>query len=216
MFCGGAGLRRHLAPVHERLRARLAPQEHVFGDCHVRRESKFLVNRDDAKLVGIMRRGGRDQLASEGDRAGVRRLRPGQDFQKRRLAGSIFTEEGVDLAGRDLEIDIVERQRAGKTLGDAGHSQQRIGHPYMPLTDYGRCARIAVYPPAWESPGIASGGSAQPWPRAFRQVYLSSFSRSAWFKLSLVMAIGVSSVTFWTGFVPSRRKATRALSAPVV
>ncbi len=51
-----------------------------------------------------------------------------QDLDQGGLPGSVFADEGVDLTGRDLEIDIVERVHAGKPHSDSRHAQQRFGH----------------------------------------------------------------------------------------
>ena len=59
------------APVDEEPRARLAADEDVLGDRHVRGERELLVDRDDAELSA--RRAGsrqRHRLAGEVDRAG--------------------------------------------------------------------------------------------------------------------------------------------------
>ena len=65
------------------------------------------------------------RLAGECDGPGIGRLRAGQDLQKRRLAGAILAEEGVDLGGAHFEVDGLERAHAGKGLGNPLHAQKR-------------------------------------------------------------------------------------------
>ena len=75
----GARLSRHLAPVHETGRARLAADEDVLGDRHVRGEREFLVDRDDAERAA--HRAGcvnATALAVKLDRAAIRPLGAGQ------------------------------------------------------------------------------------------------------------------------------------------
>ena len=43
------------------------------------------------------------------DLAGGRDFEPGQHHQRRRLAGAGGTEQGDELAGRDVERDVVDR-----------------------------------------------------------------------------------------------------------
>ena len=46
----------------------------------------------------------------------VRRIGAGNDINQRRLAGTVFAEQHMDLAMRQIEIDAVQRLHAGKAL----------------------------------------------------------------------------------------------------
>ena len=48
-----------------------------------------------------------DGLAVEQDLALVRRRQPVEDVHQRRLAGAVLAEQGMDLAGPDVEVDPV-------------------------------------------------------------------------------------------------------------
>ena len=124
------GVRGHLAPIHERAQARLAADEDVLGDRHIGREGEFLIDRRDAEALSRMRRRKRDLLAGKRDRAFIRLLSARQDFQKARLAGSIFAEKRVNLAWSDFEIHIVERQNAGEAFADRRHVQRGSVHSF--------------------------------------------------------------------------------------
>ena len=50
-------------------------------------------------------------------------LRTRQDLDQGGLAGSVFAYECVDLAGSDLETDIVERAHARESHSDSRHAQ---------------------------------------------------------------------------------------------
>ena len=67
-------------------------------------------------------------LARDLDAAGIRPLGTGQDLEQRRLAGAVLAEQAVDLAGVEIERDVVQRLHAGVELGDPGDPQQRFGH----------------------------------------------------------------------------------------
>jgi hypothetical protein len=46
----------------------------------------------------------------------VWRVSAGDDVDQRRLAGTVFAKQHVDLAMRQIEVDAVQRLHAGKTL----------------------------------------------------------------------------------------------------
>jgi len=56
------------------------------------------------------------------------------DFQSRALAGSIRPKQTIDLAGGNLQIQLMHcddgapPQRSGKNLGNAGNSDSGISH----------------------------------------------------------------------------------------
>src|SRR5579863_7776149 len=41
----------------------------------------------------------------------------GQQIENRRLAGAVRPDHGVDLAPADLQVDLVDGEKAGKLLG---------------------------------------------------------------------------------------------------
>ena len=75
----------------------------------------------------------------EHHRAGVRLDHAGGDVHQRRLAGAVLAEQGVHLAGQNLERDVLQRGDAGEALGDAGHGQRR--------DDGGRFGGLGVHGP---------------------------------------------------------------------
>ena len=46
----------------------------------------------------------------------VWRVGAGNDVDQRRLAGTVFAEQHMDLAMRQIEVDAVQRLHAGKPL----------------------------------------------------------------------------------------------------
>ena len=64
-------------------------------------------------------------VAVEQDLALVGRGQPVEDVHERRLAGAVLAEQGVDLAGTDLEVDAVVGDDARVALRDAAHLERR-------------------------------------------------------------------------------------------
>ena len=114
-----------LAVADEEARARLAADEHILRHRHVGGEGEFLVDGDDAGLLGLLRGGEAHGLAVEFDRPLIGRLGAREDLEERRLAGTVLAEEGVDFRLAHLEVDGLERPHAGKGLGNPPHAQKR-------------------------------------------------------------------------------------------
>ena len=63
-------------------------------------------------------------LAVEQDLAVIGLGQPVEDVHERGLAGAVLAEQGVDLAGPDLEVDVVVGDDARIALGDAAHLER--------------------------------------------------------------------------------------------
>ena len=70
---------------------------------------------------------GRTGRSLKADFAGVRLVDARQDFYQRGLARAVLAEQRMDFAASDVEIDVVERERSGEALGEAGDVEQRFG-----------------------------------------------------------------------------------------
>jgi hypothetical protein len=170
------------SPAHEHPTAGLAADEHVLGYGEVGQKVELLVDGRNAQRLGLVRRRERARSAAHLDAPGIRRLGSSEDLEQSRLAGAVLPEQAMDFAGKQLERDVLQRLHAGIALGDPRHAQQRLGHARR------------------------STGPVRRRHRPFRSVsYFSSPSRSAWSKLSSVIAAGVSSMRSLSGFVPLRR-----------
>ena len=55
--------------------------------------------------------------------AGVGPMDAAEDLHQRRLARAVLADEPDDLAGRHVEVHAIERDDAGKSLGDRRHLQ---------------------------------------------------------------------------------------------
>ena len=80
----------------------------VLLERHVRVERVVL---EDHRDVALARRGEGHVGAVDEHAAGVGDLEAGDDAQRRRLAGAGRAEEGEELAGRDAEVDALQRAR---------------------------------------------------------------------------------------------------------
>ena len=93
----------------------------VLGDRHPLDEPQILVDEGDRQRI----RSGADRLSGIEDLAGVGFVHPRQDFDQRRLAGAVLSQERVDLAATDVEVDMIERKRPGEALDKPGHREHR-------------------------------------------------------------------------------------------
>ena len=55
---------------------------------------------------------GMDMTTAHEDVARVGLIKTGENFDERRLAGAVLTDEGVDFARHDRQVDTVQRERA--------------------------------------------------------------------------------------------------------
>jgi len=58
-------------------------------------------------------------LAAEQDGAGARRERAGQHVDERRLAGAVRADQRMDVALRDIHVELVQRVEAAEAFGQA-------------------------------------------------------------------------------------------------
>ena len=75
------------------------------------------------------RQAARDVSAEEADLARARRQRSGDQVEHGALAGAVGTDQADDLAGLDLEADIVDGDQAAEALDGAVDSEQRRTRP---------------------------------------------------------------------------------------
>ena len=74
-----------------------------------------------------------EDLPVHGERGtGIRLVVPREDLHEGGLAGPVLADEGVDLPGRDREVDLTEHRGRAERLGDvAGLQPHRRGHGYL-------------------------------------------------------------------------------------
>ena len=99
----------------------------VLENGHVAEQRVVL--EDEAHLALARVHAGRI-VAVKGDGAGIRRLKPGDDAQQRRLAGARRPEQRQQLAGFDPEIDAVDCDKFAEALRDAGQLDTHQAWPF--------------------------------------------------------------------------------------
>ena len=121
--CAIVSLRRlrHRLAVDDRQEAeqllhRLAAEEDVGADRQIVGQRQVLVDRLDAVVAGLLRRGERDALAVERDVALVIVEHAGDRLDQRRLAGAVVAGKRHDLAGMDVERDVARAWTPPKCL----------------------------------------------------------------------------------------------------
>ena len=115
---------RLLAVEEDRSGHRLLAEDDVLGDGQDRDEHEVLVDHADAAGDGVRGTGQVDLLAVEQDLALVGRGEAVEDVHEGGLAGAVLAEQGVDLAGPDLEVDVGVGNDARIALRDAAHLER--------------------------------------------------------------------------------------------
>ena len=82
-------------------------EQDVLGDGEDGYEHEVLVHHADAAADRVVGAIDLDRHAVEEDLTLVRHRHPVEDVHQRRLAGSVLAEQRVDLAGADVEADVV-------------------------------------------------------------------------------------------------------------
>ena len=116
---------------------RLVGQQHVLHDREIADQRDFLIGGLDVEPVGVPWRMDVCGAVEQSNLAGVRPAETAQDLDQRRLPRAILAEERVDLAARDGERDLVERNGRAERLAQAAGLDRRR------LTIHGRHPRAA-------------------------------------------------------------------------
>jgi hypothetical protein len=133
------------APVDQSESLRRIADRDIVGDRQVGNQREFLKDAHDAGLVG--RRG-----RSEFDLAPVKQHAPfiglddaRHDLDEGGFAGAVLAQNGVNLAGLDGQIRLLEGLDAAIALGGALHTEQR------------NCARLHPAPQKTSAAGDSRG-----------------------------------------------------------
>jgi hypothetical protein len=97
---------------------RLAAHEDVLRDREVGEERGLLVDHRDAGRAGGGRAVERHRLAVEQHAAGVGAVHTGEDLDQRRLARAVLADQGVRLAGAELEVRATQGGDRTEVLAD--------------------------------------------------------------------------------------------------
>ena len=115
----------HLAAIDEAPPVTVADED-VLGDGQVGKDHRFLI--DGRHGVGLRVEGAADVdgLPVDEDVADIGLDDAGHDLDQGGLARAILAQERIDLAGHQLERDIVEGLDLTEALGDPTHLKDRI------------------------------------------------------------------------------------------
>ena len=119
---GGAGAQG--APVDQPEPTRLAADQDVRRDVHLREQRQLLRHTGDAELLGAVRCQGAELLAAHLDAADVGGDHAGEDLDERRLAGAVLAEQGEHLAGADREVHAGEGVGGPESLRHAAQARR--------------------------------------------------------------------------------------------
>ncbi|EGE60673.1 hypothetical protein RHECNPAF_1360050 [Rhizobium etli CNPAF512] len=96
--------------------ARKGAGSNVFGNRQAGRQAQLLLNHGDAGRARCRRAEARDRLVVDKDGSAVRLQGAGQEIDQRRLAGAVFTEQGVNPARQKGDVDALQNGIAEKSL----------------------------------------------------------------------------------------------------
>ena len=99
-----------------------------FQHREMREQADVLERARDALERALRRARIHDRLALEQDLAGIGGENAGDEIEERRLAGAVRPDQRVDVAGRHLELEIVERVEAAEALGQPFDRKTRLRH----------------------------------------------------------------------------------------
>jgi hypothetical protein len=110
------------APAQRRI---VDGERDVLGDGQRLEQREMLERHADAQPSGEIGAGNADRAPLPANLAGIGMQHAIDDLDQRALAGAVLAEQGMDLAGQDLEIDAVVREAAREALDDALERQKR-------------------------------------------------------------------------------------------
>ena len=106
----------------------LAADEDILRHGEMGHQVEFLMDHADAEMLGGPGGGNLDFLALIKNAAGVFRIHTSEDFHQCGFTGAIFADQGMHLAGAQLEPALAERVNAGESLFDPFHRDENVTH----------------------------------------------------------------------------------------
>src|SRR6267142_1679414 len=100
---------------------------HVVHRAHVLEQADVLKRTGDAQLRGAVGLGTRDVAAFEDDLASCGHVHAGDAVEQGGLAGAVRSDQGKDLALRDVKAHLVDSGKAAETLDHALQGKNRLG-----------------------------------------------------------------------------------------
>ncbi len=107
---------------------RLRGQRDIVCGGEIEQQRGDLERARQAQRAAAIGRQMRDVAAGHGNTAGVRREMSRELADQRRLAGAVRADDGVQLALRDIERDMVGSKDAAEAAHQLVDVEQRISH----------------------------------------------------------------------------------------
>src|SRR6185312_18480 len=123
-----------------RARAAMAADQDVAAYRHGAKQREILERTADAERRDRMLWHADDRLSLEADVARLHGIEAGQAVEQGRLAGAVGADQPANLALRDVETDLIERNDTAETDGDAIDFQKR-GHGVVPVIGHNPACR---------------------------------------------------------------------------
>src|ERR1700722_18025676 len=105
------------------------PEQEVLEHCQTRDQSQMLVHEADAILSEFAGREGQRNICAANLQTAsrVRRVKPRQNFNERRLATTVLTKKAMHLTRSDLERSLIESLLAPEGLAQVPKPKRRVG-----------------------------------------------------------------------------------------
>ena len=107
--------------VHKRAVNRLPTDDHILRNCHNGGQHKMLVYHADTQFDGLGWVPDLGGLAVDQDLSFVAWEHSVQDIHKRRFAGTVFPQQGMDFSLPDGKVHMVKGAEASEPFGDTAH-----------------------------------------------------------------------------------------------
>src|ERR1019366_1175162 len=128
---------------------RMRADHDVFERRHRVEQREVLKRPSDAEARDLVLAQPLDSAALEPDRAKLRPIKSRQAIEQRGLAGAVRADQPADLAARDFEMDIVERDDAAETNRQAFDRKQSGRSARAPKRADARCPNVQIRRPDW-------------------------------------------------------------------
>ena len=106
----------------------LRRQCHIVCSSEIQQQRGDLERTREAECAAAISRQIGDIAAAEQNAAGMRGQVPGELTDQRGLAGTVWTDDGVQFACRDVERDVIRRDDAAEATHQLFDAKQRLSH----------------------------------------------------------------------------------------
>src|SRR5690606_11682971 len=127
LFLEGGAISKHGAE-HARMRAHVTPDHHVLDRTEVGKQADVLKRSSQPHLRNFVRLQPCELMPHEVGSAHFRLIEAGEHVEERGLAGTVGTDQAVDVALADAEAHVRQGLQTTESFADAVHHQQQLGH----------------------------------------------------------------------------------------